>query len=156
MSISIAQHKHLRWCCSRKGRVLSDLWLIHSSSSCQANITLSEGSMWHSITMRGCDRTSPFPLHSLRSISDIASLLLHNAVYFSCTGRFHIPLWALIGANQTKFKHCDVGNTLNSELLLSVFKITVSHTYAANLLLSLYFSVKYFNRVINCISISDQ
>lgn len=82
--LSIPQHKHVRRCCCRKGRGLSDLWLIHSSSSCQANITLSEGSMWHSITMRGCDRTSPFPLHSLRAISDIASLLLCNAVYFSC------------------------------------------------------------------------
>lgn len=49
--------------------------------------------MWHSITIRGCDRTSPFPLHSLRAISDIASLLLCNAVYFT---DFHwIPLFGI-------------------------------------------------------------
>lgn len=122
MSISIPQHKHLRGCCSRKGRVLSDLWLIHSSSSCQANITLSEGSMWHSITMRGCDRTSPFPLRSLRSISDIASLLHRNAVYFRCTGGFHIRLWALISVNLTKFECYYVGNASKStKLLCSIF-----------------------------------
>lgn len=78
----VSQPEHLRRCLSRYGRGLSDLWLIHSSSSCQANITLSDWNMWHSITMRGCDRTSPFLLPSLRTICDIASLLPSNAVYF--------------------------------------------------------------------------
>lgn len=83
MSVCISWHGRLRRCSCRKGRGLSDLWLMHSSSSCQANITLSGVSMWHSVTMRGCDRTSPFPLRSPRAICDIASLVLGSAVYFT-------------------------------------------------------------------------
>ena len=121
-SVSIPWHKHLRRCSSRKGWALSDLWLIHSSSSCQANITLSVGSMWHSITMRGCDRTSPFPLHSLRAISDIASVLLCNVVYCSCLVLYCCV--CLTGAQPslklTDFEYYIVSNVLKSvELLLS-------------------------------------
>lgn len=97
--VSVPWHKRLRGCCSGKGRSLSDLWLIHSSSSCQANITLSEWSMWHSITPSGCDRTSPFPLPSLRAISDIASLLLHPAVYFSCLHSWIPYIWVSLSGS---------------------------------------------------------
>lgn len=71
----------------------SDLWLIHSSGSCQANITMSQWSVWHSITTRGCDRTSPFPLPSLRAVSDIASPLLGNAVYLTCLRTWILYIW---------------------------------------------------------------
>lgn len=71
----------------------SDLWPMHSSGPCQANITMSQWSVWHSITTRGCDRTSPFPLASLRAVSDIASLLRGKAVYFTCLHTWILYIW---------------------------------------------------------------
>lgn len=65
--------------------------------------------MWHSITMRGCDRTSPFPLHSLRAISDIASLLLRNAVYFTCL-HWWIPFF--VGPPALELDQCEPNRIL--------------------------------------------
>lgn len=67
---------------------------LHSSGSCQANITLSDRRMWHSITVGGPVGACLFPFPSLKAISDIATLLLSNATYtysLVCTYGFYIP-----------------------------------------------------------------
>lgn len=155
--VSVPWHKHLRGCCSGKGRSLSDLWLIHSSSSCQANITLSEWSMWHSITPSGCDRTSPFPLPSLRAISDIASLLLHPAVYFSCLHSWIPYIWVSLSGSVIRL-NLSLSITLSFvlktlELLSSFLSGELRPIFVMYFLLSIYISRKYFNGVINYISI---
>lgn len=136
---------------------MSDLWLIHSSSSCQANITLSEWSMWHSITPSGCDRTSPFPLPSLRAISDIASLLLHPAVYFSCLHSWIPYIWVSLSGSVIRLNlslSITLSFVLKSLKLLSSFLSgELRPIFVMYFLLSIYISGKYFNGVINYISI---